>query len=288
MRQRRGVQHGVAGHHLLHVGRVGEAHEREVAVREHRALRAPGGAAGVEDPREVGRRDVDARDRGAREQPRPVRAARHDPRRHRAAVLAQRLVDALLERLAGDDGRRAAVADDVGPLPRVQLRVGGHRAQAADPAAEQRGQELGPVLHADDHPVPRSEAERAPQPAREARRLVDERAERQRPVGPGLRRPLGGDARAVDQRGGDVHVPVSGRGLQASDGSAAVRRRAPARGGAPRRRSTDPRVREGSDRAAARDSPGRPADAAVHLDGVGAGRAYRRNRPAAGAVEETG
>ena len=50
MRQRRGVQDGVARVDVVDVGVVAVAGKQQVAVAEHRALGPPGGAAGVEQP----------------------------------------------------------------------------------------------------------------------------------------------------------------------------------------------------------------------------------------------
>ena len=66
VRQRRRVHHRVAGGDRIDVGEIGVDHEAEIAVRERGALRPPGRAAGIEDPRRVVGPRLGARHRGAR------------------------------------------------------------------------------------------------------------------------------------------------------------------------------------------------------------------------------
>ena len=48
VRHGRGVDHGIAGQHIVHVGEVAGRHGQQIAVGLHHPLRAASGAGGVE------------------------------------------------------------------------------------------------------------------------------------------------------------------------------------------------------------------------------------------------
>ena len=65
MRDRRGLDEGVAGLDMIDVGEVGHGHGHEHAVGQDRAFGPAGGAARVEQPRGIGRRGGRHVDAGA-------------------------------------------------------------------------------------------------------------------------------------------------------------------------------------------------------------------------------
>ena len=223
VRQRRRMQLHVARRHMLDVGCVAQAHEHQVAVREHRALGPTGGAAGVEEPGEPGSRRLGTVGGRRVQQTGPAAAFGDQERGRRRAVLAQRQVDALDQRLAGEHRGRAAVAHDVRDLARMQLGVHRYRRQPADPATEQRLEELGAVLHAQHDPVSRGQPMAAAQAACDAGGTRGEFTVRPGPALCGERGAIGRAAGALQQAGCDVHavrplfrMMVDGRGGNAS------------------------------------------------------------------------
>lgn len=125
MRQRGGMQLQVARLHPLDVGVVGVAHEEEIAMGQHRALRPAGGTAGIEDPGKIGRRDLGAL-HGSREGQRLAGRAAHQVELRRWTHRRQLVDQSVEQRLTGEHRLRAAVADDVRDLLAVQLGVDRH------------------------------------------------------------------------------------------------------------------------------------------------------------------
>jgi len=153
VRQRRGGKVGVALVDRIDIGVVALAHEQQVAVAQHRALRSAGGARGVEQPGAVGRAaDLGAQRLAVRHQrvifggagrDHPIEAV------DRAGEGRQRLHEAG----GGDQQARARVLGDVLDLARMQPSVGRHRAQPGRPAAKQQFEKLAAIFERQQHPV---------------------------------------------------------------------------------------------------------------------------------------
>ncbi len=140
VRHRRGVHQRAAVVRVVDVGQVRDGHRGQVAVREHRALGAAGGAAGVEQPGQRGGVDVGGRQGGGVE-PVPVRRGVEDLEVN-VGVRRQFRAD-----LGGGEHRcRGAVPEDLGHLARVQLEVERDEHAAGGPDAEHQFHDLGPVL----------------------------------------------------------------------------------------------------------------------------------------------
>src|SRR4029077_19534896 len=166
------VQHAVARRGRVDIGEVGEARLREIAVREHRALRPAGGAGGVEQPGEivaVARRDGY---RVSGEQ-RVALAAPDDNQ----ALEARRCV----RRDFGVETRRrkayscAGMLQDVTELTPMQLGVCRHGSETAVPDAENRLDVFDAILRNDGDAIAGLEPE-AMQRARKPRSAPGEYA----------------------------------------------------------------------------------------------------------------
>ena len=148
MRHRRRMQHAIAGADRLDLGEIGERLRQHDAVGQHRALRAAGRAAGIEEPGEIVRRarhDVDAV--AVIELP-PLGAFGDDRapvRRHVLGAIG-----------TGEHQRSLGMADDVGELLAMEFGVHRHRDQAGVPDREQSFEKFRPVGHRDRNAIARA------------------------------------------------------------------------------------------------------------------------------------
>ena len=174
MRERRDVQLRVRLVERVDVGVVSVAHEHEVAVRKHRALGTPGGAAGEEDPRRIGGLHR-ARPRGrfAEEALVAVGAGADHPLQPGHLALERR--EPLRERGCGEEQLRARALGDVSHLLGMELGVGGHEAKTRGPAGEVQFQDFRAVLHANCDAI--SRGERGRKRSGDPRHAVCERGE---------------------------------------------------------------------------------------------------------------
>ena len=178
MRERCGVQQAAGGRDRVHVDEIAERHLAEIAVREHRALGAPGGAAGIEQPGErlgigFGRRQDVIRSQ-----------ARH-----------------LLRRL--EHQPRPRIGDDEGYFLRMQPGVHRHHREPRPPGGVERLEVFRRVFHGDRDALARRETDALAQPRGEAPDPQGELA-------------IGGPARpAVEDRGRPRAGP--GGALQSCD-----------------------------------------------------------------------
>ena len=188
VRQRRGMQDGVVRAQVVDVGVVAVAREQQVAVREHRAFRPAGGAAGIEHPGFVVGIAGLRRDRLSAKQRRVILRAGDENGRHRPDAGRRQCVGDLRRRQAQ---ARLRVGHDPGHLARMQLAVDRHRRQAGAPHRIQRRQELWAVVHRQRHAGAGRQPVPAAQRAGHAGRLPLELAIRQRAALPRDRR-MGG------------------------------------------------------------------------------------------------
>ena len=172
VRHRRGKQMRVALVEPVDIGVVALAHEEQVAVGQHRALRPAGRARGVEQPGPVGRR-------------RRIRGSTGSLRRASASYSAVRVeitassvstepasgASASASPGVATSSRAPELLGDVLDLARMQPGVGRHRAEPGRPAAEQQFEELAAIFQAQQDPVAGREAAR-PQPAGDPRRCA--------------------------------------------------------------------------------------------------------------------
>jgi hypothetical protein len=150
VRHRRRVDDGIVGADRVDVDEIGQPHRHQVAVRQHHALRAAGGAAGVEEPGQVLRLAF-----GRRRRPRVGERREQRIGRGRFGVdlplqAGQRL-GRDIARHEGPAGLR--VVDDPRHLRRVQLGVHRHHHQPGPPGAPQDLQIARVVAHEDQHAV---------------------------------------------------------------------------------------------------------------------------------------
>ncbi len=164
VRQRRGMQHHIAGFDPLHLAEVAQARLAQLPRTEHHALRPAGGAAGVEQPSRVGVAALG----GIKMNRRPGRQRRQLAVQGRAGAYGSQCVTMLggAKRQAG-----AAVLQDPTGLARMQLGIDRHRRRAGPPGAPQHDQVLGPVRQEQAHPVAGGHALRM-QPCGQHRRAL--------------------------------------------------------------------------------------------------------------------
>ena len=165
MRHRRCVQHAIAGAHRFDLGEVAERLLHQIAMGEHRALGAAGGAAGIKQPGQIvgrARRHVDT---VALIKAAPLGAAGRD-----GAAVRCDVVGAVG---ACQNERSFGVADDVTELLAMELGVHRHRDQSGMPDRKQCFEKFRPVGHGDRHPGfrPAQGAQTAGQRARARRPL---------------------------------------------------------------------------------------------------------------------
>ena len=154
MRHGRGIDHGVAGLHVVHVGEVGHGHGQQVAVRLHHPLGPPGGARGVEQRGHVVGGALLQRQRRALRRLLPGGCPQHLHRRGVGARSQRRIV----QRRRHAHHARAAVGKHVSQLARMQLVVDGHRDGAAPVDGVQRLQILRTIGREDGHAFARLHA----------------------------------------------------------------------------------------------------------------------------------
>ena len=150
MRHRRGVDHGVLRRHGVHIDEVGQAHRHEIALGEHHALRAAGGAAGVEQPGHivgVALGHGNGRGIGHRGQ-QGVGRFRFD------VDLSLQPGQRLRRDVARDEApARLRIRDDPLDFPHVQLGVDGHHHQARPPRGPHDLEVTRVVAHEQQHAV---------------------------------------------------------------------------------------------------------------------------------------
>ena len=167
-------------------------------MREHHALGPPCGARGVKKPgQRIIRNFVYAH--GRRSQQAAVFGARDiDHARQRPAATGQRS-DIIFSVGAHQAQLRAAIADDVIELPRMQFGVDGHRGKAGLPAGKQRLDVLRAVAHDQGDAIAGHETALA-QPAGQARDARNKFAVIRRDcTAKGQRRPVGEHPRGAQQ-----------------------------------------------------------------------------------------
>ena len=147
MRHRRSMKHAVADADRLDFGEVGQRLRHHDAVRKHRALRAAGSAAGIEQPGKIVGAALDHIDAVAAREAPPIRAVGRDGTGKRRGV-----VGAIG---AGENQRRLGVADDVAEFVAMELGVHRHGDEAGMPNRKQRFEEFRPVGHGDRHAIVR-------------------------------------------------------------------------------------------------------------------------------------
>jgi hypothetical protein len=150
VRHRRGVDDGVLRRHGVDVDEVARAHRHQVAVRQHHALGAAGGATGVEQPRQVAQTPFG-----------------HGYGQRIGCWRQQRVGVGRIQRdLALQPGQRrgrhvgrhkgparAAVGNDPFHLTRVQLGIDGHGHQPCPPQAPQHFKVTRVVVGEQQHAV---------------------------------------------------------------------------------------------------------------------------------------
>src|SRR6056297_100163 len=138
---RGGVERGVLGSDLVHIGQIAERHGDQHAVRDAHALGPSGGAGGVEEPGQiVGRAGGEACH---------DRAARHGLRRD--ALRGKRRLPCAV----GEGQARGGILDDPGGLGTVQLGIDRYGGGPSIPYAVERQQILGRIAHEERDPVAR-------------------------------------------------------------------------------------------------------------------------------------
>ena len=152
MRDRRGVEHGIARRHGVDVGVVAERHHEQIAVGERRPLGAPRGATGVEQPGGVVGPSIDERHRLRSGEPIPPITGGDDNGPQRVDGVEQRM-EAVGMVVVGDGDGSPVVVENVGDLVAMESGVDRNRHHSGVPDAEQRFQVLGPVAHHDRDPI---------------------------------------------------------------------------------------------------------------------------------------
>ena len=157
---------------------------------ERGPFRAAGRAAGVEQPRAVGREPFHHRGGRTGGEPRVVGIADGKQMLDLRKLLPQRRED--LRQIRGREAQaRAGILEDERELLRVQARIHRHRHQAGMPAGEQDLDVLRRVAHRERDAVAGRQPETLLQRAREAGDAPGERpVVRDRPVGEIDRRPV--------------------------------------------------------------------------------------------------
>ncbi len=208
VRQRRRMQHGVAGRDRIDIGEISQAHRDQVAVGERGALGPAGGAAGIEEPGGVLRPALDQRGRLSGERAAPLGLAGDDEARElrqRAGQRRQRLGE-----IGADKAQpRAAMAEDVAELLAMQLGVDRHRHQPGMPDAEERLEIGGPVGHRDGDALARPIGGLARQHAGQRRGACGPlRVGRMHGFADRDRRTFGEASPVATEPGGEVHRPT--------------------------------------------------------------------------------
>ncbi|MGY4481808.1 hypothetical protein ACVWWR_000999 [Bradyrhizobium sp. LM3.2] len=146
MRHRCGVQQRFARHDRIDLGEIVQRHRKQIAVAQHRALRTPGGAAGVEDPGGICAHDIgDGNAVSLFETTMLGRADLDDARLGRNK--RRRLEGNARHVLGHEDDRRTRVVENERDLARMQLCVDGNGNQPGMPAGIETGDVIGHVLH---------------------------------------------------------------------------------------------------------------------------------------------
>ena len=229
VRHRRGVDDRVGRIDIVDVDEVARGHRRQVAVRQHHALRPPGRPRGVEEPGEVRGRARRDGDRLGAERGLVRRRSGHEQR----AQSARQRRDAVDEIVGHDHRGGLGVIDDVGDFLGVELGIDRHRGESGPPGRVQRLEIRRVVLHQQGDAVAGREAERA-QMTREAGGAIGELAVApERPPAVQQRRSIRMDARRARQKLSEIQAIVPGRSVgnttSWSAPRAAFRRRLPRR-----------------------------------------------------------
>ena len=158
MRQRAGVQIGVALVQCIDISVIAMAHEEQIAVAQHRAFPPPGRSARVKQPCAVGSGRIHRTHRLAPfQQPCVAAAAGRDDLRHGLDRLLERR-EGVREARCGNEQPGAGIARNVLDLPDMQSGIDRHRAEPRRPAREHHLQKFGAILHAQNDPVAGFEA----------------------------------------------------------------------------------------------------------------------------------
>ena len=155
---RRGMHDRAAGRRPVDIGEVVERHRQKIAMGEHGALGPAGGARRVEEPRQVGRLRL-GEDDGIADLHEGVGARRDvDDLLQRRRVL-RRLGDGRGEIGRDEAEPGARVLQDEGELPRVQLGVHRHGAEAGMPDRVHHLDRFDAVGHGESHAIAAFQAE---------------------------------------------------------------------------------------------------------------------------------
>ena len=162
---RRRMQDRIAGRDRIDFSDVSEARLRKIAVREHRAFRAAGGAGGVKQPGEIVAVARRAGDRVGREQIFVFAAADHD---HALERFRRMRRDLGIEPFGGKTNPRAGMLENVAKLRAMQLRIGRHGREARMPDGIERLEIIRAVLGGDGDAIAGIELQLRAQRARQA------------------------------------------------------------------------------------------------------------------------
>ena len=129
--------------HRLDVGQVRHRHRQQVAVRQHRALGAAGGAAGIEQPGQGLRGYGGRRQRIGLQHAEVIGLTDH----HQALGVRRGGVRQIRQQLGrGEHQRHVGVFQDLQHFLVVQLEIDGHDGRLGRPGGEQQLGELHPVF----------------------------------------------------------------------------------------------------------------------------------------------
>ncbi len=169
------------------VREIRHRHGHQVAMGEHRALGAPGGAAGVEQPgQRIGRR-VDGSSRRAAQQLLIVRRSDLDRRRVRSHLVRNCRPQRAGKLRRHEERRRAGVLQDGDDLARVELGVDRDRDLSGGPDAEQDLDIFRPVLAHERDPLALLVAA---EPRGDTQRALAQLCKRQATLAPQIDRPM--------------------------------------------------------------------------------------------------
>ena len=207
VRHRRGVEDGVRGRDLVDVGEVAQRHGQQILVGEHRALGPARGAAGIEQPGDRVRPDLDERHRVARQQLAVVGRADLD---HPQALEAGLERADRVDQVRGGEGEPGAgVAQDVGELARVQPGVDRQHGETGIPAGEQQLDVVAAVGHHQRDPIAGLQPVQRAQPPGHDRGAPRQLAIGHEHVATARHgRALGEPGAGPDEQMGDVHRDV--------------------------------------------------------------------------------